>query len=215
VIALLALLVPARARRTLFVRLLGHDIHPGATLGRSLIDVERLVMEEGSVIGPLNLVRGCALVHLERDARISSLNWVNSVRLDRGFFDGVDRHPALIMRRAALITMLHFIDACDTVELAPWATLAGFGSLIQTHAIDFDALAQSSRPVHIGDHSLVSSRCTLLPGSVVPDASIVAAGAVVNGVLHHPNLFGGVPARPLRELDPAGAFFVRDVVEMR
>jgi hypothetical protein len=214
-VALLAVLAPGRVRRFLFVRLLGHDIHPGAHLGRSFVDVERLVMGEGSVIGPLNVVRGCALVDLERDAKIGTLNWINSVRLDRGTFESVQRHPALIMRQAALITMMHFVDACDTVELAPWATIAGFWTLVQTHSVDFDACAQASHPVYIGDHSLVSSRCALLPGSVVPDSSLVAGGAVVNGVLRHPHLFGGVPARPLRELDPQGAFFTRDVVDIR
>ena len=95
VVAALAVLAPGRLRRSLFVRLLGHDIHPGATLGCSFVDVEHLVMAEGSVIGPLSIVRGCALVQLDRDAKIGSLNWINSIRMDRGTFGSDDRHPAL------------------------------------------------------------------------------------------------------------------------
>ena len=35
IVAVLAVLAPGRVRRFLFVRLLGHDIHPTATPGRS------------------------------------------------------------------------------------------------------------------------------------------------------------------------------------
>lgn len=214
-VALLMVLAPGRVRRFLAVRLLGHDIHPGAHLGRALIDVDRLVMDDGAVISAGNVIRGCELVVLERDAKMGMLNLVNGVRRDRGFYVGVDRSPSLVMRRAALITTMHVIDACARVELAPWGTLAGFGTLVQTHSVDFDRVRQDAKPVTVGDHALVMSRSVLLPGSSVPDASLVAAGGVVARALpDEPALYAGVPAKPVRALDPGAAFFTRRVVDV-
>lgn len=208
-VAVLALLAPGGVRRWLHVRLLGAEIHPTARLGRSLVDVDHLVLEEGSVIGPLNLIRGCALVHLGPEAQISALVWVNAVRQDSPAFADRNRRPALVMGRKALITTLHLLDACDTISLADYAVIAGFWTLVQTHAYDMERMAQAARPVRIGDHSLVASRCTLLPGAVVADSSVVAAGAVVTGPLKEAHLSGGVPARAVRPLDPAAPFFHR------
>ncbi|WP_433803103.1 acyltransferase [Actinomycetospora sp. CA-084318] len=214
-VALLMVLAPGRARRVLAVRLLGHDIHPRAHLGRALVDVDRLVMQEGAVISAGNVIRGCELVVLERDAKLGMLNLVNGVRKDTGFYEGVERSPSLILRRAALITTMHVVDASARVEFEPWATLAGFGSLVQTHSVDFDAVRQDARPVTVGDHSLVMSRSVLLPGSRVPDASLVAAGGVVARSLpEEPALYGGVPVRSVRPIDPASAFFVREQVDI-
>ncbi|MFC5063208.1 hypothetical protein [Actinomycetospora atypica] len=214
-VALVMVLAPRRVRRFLAVRLLGHDVHPRAHLGRALVDVDRLVMDEGSVISAGNVIRGCELVLLERDAKMGMFNLVNSVRRDTGFYAGVDRLPSLVMRRAALITTLHVIDACARVEFGPWGTLAGFGSLVQTHSVDFEAVRQDALPVSVGDHALVMSRSVLLPGSSVPDASLIAAGGVVSRALpDEPALYGGVPVKAVRPLDPTAAFFVRRAVDV-
>lgn len=205
----LAMLLPSRARRFVHTRLLGYDIHPTATVGRSFIDVDRLVMGEGARIGHLVAIRGCEEVRLGAEAVIHLLVWVNAVRASTGYFPGVDRRPALIMGDHALITVMHFIDACDLVDLADFACLAGYGSIVQTHAVDTDALKQATAPIRIGHHSLVATRALLLPGAEVPDCSIVAAGSVVGRPLKGNRVFAGMPARGVRDVDLDAPLFSR------
>ena len=213
-LAALAVLLPGRMRRWVHTRLLGYDLHPTASIGRAFVDVDSLVMGEGARIGHLIAIRGCEEVRMGDRAVIHQLVWVNAVRRSTGFFPDIKRRPALVMGDESLITVMHFIDACDLVELAEFAALAGYGSIIQTHAVDVVRIRQSCAPVRIGDHSLVGTRAVLLPGATVPDQSIVSAGAVVGPRLKGHHLFGGVPAKPIRELDPESALFTRQTTHI-
>ena len=208
-LAALAVLLPSGARRFVLTRLLGHDIHPEATVGRAFVDVDHLVMGDRARIGHLVAIRGCEEVRLGTGAVIHLLVWVNSVRASTGYFPGSTRRPALVMGDHALITMLHFIDACDLVQLDDYACIAGYGTIVQTHAVDMDQLKQATSPVRIGHHSLVATRGLLLPGADVPDRAVVAAGAVVGGRLEGHKIFAGVPAKPVRDVDLDGALFTR------
>lgn len=54
-------------------------------------------------------------------------------------------------------------------------------------------------PIIIGNHVWVCSDVKILPGTVIEDGVIVAAGSVVKGKLDANCLYGGVPARKIRE----------------
>lgn len=53
----------------------------------------------------------------------------------------------------------------------------------------------------VGDRVWLGARATLLPGVVVGDGCVVAAGAVVASDCAPGGVYGGVPARRLREVD--------------
>lgn len=55
-------------------------------------------------------------------------------------------------------------------------------------------------PIRIEDGAWIGSRATLLPGVTIGAGAIVAAGAVVNRDVPAHTLFGGVPARKIRDL---------------
>lgn len=210
-LAALAVVLPRPLRRFVHVRLLGYELARTATIGHSFVDVDRLVMGEHARIGHLVVIRGCEFVRLGEYASIALLVWVNSVRRSSGFFGNVvDRRPELIMGDHSMITVLHLVDACDLVEIGDFAAVAGFGSIIQTHAADIETMTQDSKPVRIGDYSMVATHCLLLPGAVVPARSIVGAGSTVTRPLKEgSHVFAGYPARPARALDPEMPFFTR------
>lgn len=208
-LAVLCVLLPGGLRRFVHTRLLGYRLHPTASIGRSIVDVDALEMGEGARIGHLCLLRGCSEVRLGAHAVISMLVWVNAVRAEKGYFAGQERRPALIMGEHAVVTVLHFLDACDLIEIGDFSALAGYGVIVQTHTVDIDTVRQTCTPIRIGHHSLVASRSLLLPGAEVPDCAVIAAGSVVSRKLTGSKIFAGVPTRAVRELDPEGAFFTR------
>ncbi|WP_181437912.1 DapH/DapD/GlmU-related protein [Curtobacterium sp. MCLR17_034] len=67
------------------------------------------------------------------------------------------------------------------------------------HAWDSPDFAYVSAPVNIGDHAWLSTRVTVLPGVSIGEGAVVAAGSVVTKDLAPYGLYGGVPARKLRQ----------------
>jgi maltose O-acetyltransferase len=59
---------------------------------------------------------------------------------------------------------------------------------------------QAPLPIRIGDGCWIGARVLLLPGVVLGDGSIVAAGAVVSSNVEPHTTVGGVPARLIRHL---------------
>lgn len=211
VCALLAAALPWAVRRPILVHVLGHSIHPTARVGFSLVDVGHLELGPGAEIGHLNVVRGLDRVTLGRSAVLAHLNWVNAVRRDRGFLQGVDRSPELVLGPCARIMVLHLLDCTARIELRERATVAGYQSLLMTHSFDPASHSQTAQPIVVGERTVLAARVTVLPGAEVAGHSLVAAGAVVVRPLpgsHH--LYGGVPARVLGTLAPDTGFLVAE-----
>jgi len=49
--------------------------------------------------------------------------------------------------------------------------------------------------ISIGNNVLIGANCTILPGTKISDNVIVAAGAVVKGMLEANNIYGGITAK--------------------
>lgn len=61
----------------------------------------------------------------------------------------------------------------------------------------------TARPVHIGNNVVISINATILSGAVIGNGAVIAAGAVVTGPVEPFAIYGGVPARKLRDRFPA------------
>jgi acetyltransferase-like isoleucine patch superfamily enzyme len=57
--------------------------------------------------------------------------------------------------------------------------------------------------VAVGNNVWVSANCVLLPGCRIGDNAVIAAGSVVRGTVPPGEIWGGVPARKLKDV-PAG-----------
>jgi acetyltransferase-like isoleucine patch superfamily enzyme len=197
-LTLLAVVMPWRLKRVVY-GLLGHDLHPDARVGLSLILVDRLQMRAGARVGHFNVIRQCDLVRLDEDAAIGSFNLITGSGPDRRFLDDGDRRPSLELEEGAAVTFGHYIDTSDNVRFGRFSGLGGWGSQVLTHRVASGAGAHESHPVSFGDHSRCATSVIVLPGASLPDRSVLAANSVLAGAREEAGtLYAGSPAEPVR-----------------
>jgi acetyltransferase-like isoleucine patch superfamily enzyme len=212
ILMLLSLLLPWALRRRALCRWFGYRIDPSARIGRSWVFPARLVMEANARIGNLTVCKNLGLVQLGECATIGNGCWITGFPEggERFFAHQPERRPELIVGRHSAITNRHLIDCTATVRIGAFTTFAGFQSQILSHSIDLEACRQSSEPVTIGDYCFVGTNCVLLGGAVLPDYSVLGAKSLLNKAFAQTHqLYGGVPARPLKALPEGIAYFQR------
>lgn len=207
-----SMLLPWPARRSLLEKQFGYSIHPTSRIGFAWIFPRRLIMEENSRIGHLNVCKDIDLLHLGAESIIAKLNWITGfpTGTSRHFAHQTDRHPELIVEAHAGIGSRHLIDCTARVRIGAFATIGGFRSQLLTHSIDFEAGRQSSEPIEIGEYCFVGTECVILGGSILPHHCVLGAKSLLNKKLETPfHLYGGVPAKSLKELSPEMEYFRR------
>lgn len=207
-----SLMLPWPLKRWILQRCFGYQIHSTARIGFAWVRPKSLVMEAGTEIGTLTVCKNLDLIHMHEESRIGRGNWIT------GFPSGPSRHfaleserkPELILGEHAAITNRHLIDCTNRVVIGRFSTFAGFQSQILTHSIDLERCRQSSIPVTIGEYCFIGTNCVILGGSVLPSYSVLAAKSLLNKQFTDAYaLYGGVPARHLRELMPESLYFKR------
>jgi acetyltransferase-like isoleucine patch superfamily enzyme len=205
---------PWRLRRLILQAVCGFVIHKTAFISRfALVSSSRLEMGPNSRIGLLTVCKGLELLRLEEYGFIGPLNCITAFPLgttSRHFELDPDRKPSLIVDRHAFITSRHIIDCTDEVKIGAFTTFAGFRSQILTHSIDLNQSRQRCKPVHIGHHCFVGTGCVLLAGSFLPDCSVLGAHSLLAERYEIPgHLYGGVPAKLIKPIDPEAKYFSR------
>jgi acetyltransferase-like isoleucine patch superfamily enzyme len=213
-ISLLTLPLPWFLRRVLLQLWCGYRLHPTSRIGFSLVCPEELVMEEHASIGHLTVCKGLRRLQMGAHSIIGRGNWITGFpAANKTFFAHQDdRVPELILGPQSAITHRHIIDCTNAVHIGAFTTVAGYRSQILTHSIDLMDCRQSSAPVTIGDYCFVGTDCVLLGGSALPSYSALGAKSLLNKAhTETHSLYAGVPARPLRSLEPEMKYFQRDV----
>ena len=211
-LGLFSFLLPWGLRRSFLEKQFGYSIHESSRIGFAWIFPRRLVMEEGSRIGHLNVCRNIDLLHLGAHAVVGQLNWITGFPSgsSRHFAHQPDRRPELIVERHAGISSRHLIDCTARVRIGAFATIGGFRSQLLTHSIDFAAGRQTAEPIDIGEYSFTGTNSVLLGGSVLPHHSVLGAQSLLNKKWDEPyRLYAGVPAKPVKELSTELEYFRR------
>jgi acetyltransferase-like isoleucine patch superfamily enzyme len=210
---LLSTLLPWSLRRSLLERQFGYSIHPTSRIGLSWIFPRRLVMEEGARIGHFNVCKNADLLHLGAHSLVGQLNWITGFPTGSGsqhFAHQVDRRAELIVERHAGISSRHFIDCTARVRIGAFTTLAGYRSQLITHSIDLEAGRQSSEPIDIGEYCFLGTEAVILGGSTLPHHCVLGAKSLLNKKFDEPfQLYGGVPAKPIKQLPEDMGYFQR------
>lgn len=209
---ILSTFLPWSVRRRFLERRFGYSLHPTSYIGLAWIFPRRLVMEEHVRIGHLNVCKGADLLHLGAHAMIGQLNWITGFPrgTSRHFAHQPERRAELIVEQHAGISSRHFIDCTARVRIGAFTTLAGFRSQLISHSIDLAAGRQAAEPIDIGEYCFLGTDSVLLGGSSLPHHSVLGAKSLLNKKWDAPyHLYGGVPAKPLKELPQEMEYFRR------
>jgi acetyltransferase-like isoleucine patch superfamily enzyme len=202
----LAFLLPFPRLKMRILNRLGHDIHPSALIGICLVrHVRRFELAEGAKIGHFNLFGGLDLVRMGRGSRIIHYNqFVSGITLEDGEEAGSDRRTFRMGDNSHIITS-HFLDCSGGLIVGDDCWMTGVRSTVLTHAFDPAEGGIILEPVELKKGSIVATSCTLLPGAVVGEGALVAAGSAVwtRQQLAPAHLHGGVPARRLSPVEIA------------
>jgi len=212
ILKLLSFLLLWKLRRSFLEKQFGYKIHPTCRIGLAWIFPNRLIMEEDSQIGSATVCKNIDLLHLKAHASIGRGNWITGFPLgsSRHFAHQTDRRPELIVGEHAAITNRHLLDCTNSVAIGRFTTFAGFHSQIITHGIDIEQNRQSSKPVRVGDYCFVGTNCVLLGGSTLPDFCVLGAKSLLNkNFTDTYQLYGGVPAQPIKSLSHDCKYFRR------
>lgn len=206
-------LLPASPVKNALLRALGHRIHPTAIARSSVVlDVDMISMAPNSRIGRWNAIKGMKSIRLDESASIGRLNVITAHPVfGRLYAQGA----RLSLGSHSFITSRHRLDCSGSVNVGPYAGVAGHGSSILTHSIDLAKDAQAAYPVVIGSRSFVGTGCLLLGGAEMPENSVLAGGSVLprSSKPREPGLWAGVPARHRGEV--SGNWFTRTATSTR
>lgn len=126
-----------------------------------------------------------------------------TARVNPGVFLGARR--GLTLGPRAFINYDCFLDLGAPVTLGPDVGL-GYGTMLITCGHDAGPAQRRwgtavNAPIDIGEGTWVGSRVTILPGVTIGRGCVIASGAVVTADCAPDGLYGGVPARRLRDLE--------------
>ncbi len=210
----LVVIFPWKIRRLILNRFYHYNIHPKARIGFSYIYPKHLIMEEGATIGHLNVAIHLDKITMGKNSIISRGNWITGFPMgtnSRHFSHNKERNSELIIGKESAITKEHHIDCTDMIRIGDFVTVAGYRSQLLTHSIDVYEGRQDSHPIVIGDYCFVSTGVKILGGSVLPDHSVLGAGAVLTKKYIEPfKLYAGVPANPVKDIIHCAKYFNRD-----
>lgn len=202
-VQIIFLFFPWRVRRFVLNRLFNFNIANDAYIGKSIILCDELIMKSNSFIGSFTFCKAIKKLHMHERARIGTLNWITGFpENDQSYFSHrINRKCEFIIKRHSAVTSRHFLDCTSGIYIGEYTTFAGVRSQILTHSINVRENIQDCLPVEIGDFCFVGTNVVILPGSILPNYSVLGAKSLLNKKFVKPSvLYGGIPAKEIQSL---------------
>lgn len=152
-------------------------LEDGVSIGHfNFINVHKLVMRKGSIIGRMNRIKGNIDVELEENA----------------FFDhkivasGPHQYPhekkrSLLHIGKGTHVVSGLLNLTDSIYIDDNSTIAGSGSEFWTHSFYIGKeLSRVDGGIYIGKNCYIGSRCIFMPGIRVADNITIGAGSCVS-----------------------------------
>ncbi|QJR30730.1 acyltransferase [Limnobacter profundi] len=209
---LIIVFLPWMLKRLILIKFFGYKIENSSRIGWSWVFPDVLVMKKKSSIGNFNYFKKLEHLELGEYSTIGSLNLINGFPRSKVHYATEERRLALILGSNSSITNQHIIDCTDEVIIGEFVTIAGYRTQILTHSINIYKSKQECKGIFVGDFCFIGSGSIVLSGVSIANASVVAAGSVVNSsLLDEGCLYGGVPAVKLKKYECEVKYFEREV----
>lgn len=213
ILKIFTFLLPWPLRRLALQSWFGYKIHPKARIGLSWIFPQKLIMDEGAKIEMFTIAIHLDKIEMKYKSKIGRGNWITGFPTNTNslhFKNQEGRRSELIMGECSAITKNHHIDCTNLIQIGRFTTIAGYQTQLLTHSIDILKSCQDSEPILIGDYTFIGTNTTILGGAILPDYSVLGAKSLLNKPYSQKwMLYGGVPAKPLRELPKDAKYFHR------
>jgi len=207
--------LPSKIKCILLRNIFSFKIHDKSKIGFSLINVLNLKIGENGSIGNFNYISNLENLEIGNNSQIGKFNRItgcSTLSAKVHFKDDFGRVSELILEENSAISNSHILDCSSSIRIGKFTIIGGFGSQVLTHSVEFSCSIQKSKPVNIGSYSFISSGCIILPGSSLPDFSILGAASLLNKRYSQTySLYGGVPAKLLKPLDKNMKYFSRKI----
>jgi acetyltransferase-like isoleucine patch superfamily enzyme len=210
----LIVILPWPLKRWCLQRFFGFELDPSARIGLAWIFPRHLRMGKQSHIDHLAVAVHLDIVDVGNFSTIGRSTWITGHPPDSKdhFTHQPERRPKLILGEHSAILKRHYLDCTHEIRIGRFTTIAGHQSELLTHSLDILEARQDSKPIEIGDYCFMGTRCIVLGGARLPSRSVLAAGSVLAKAYEDSHsLYGGVPARRLKELPPEARYFHRTV----
>lgn len=191
-------LLPASRVKNRLLNLLGHQIHPTATIDPVLfLKVLRIEVGEGTHVWSGNLFK--SLRGLRIGAHGTVMRW-NRVTAIPAFRKTQNADPEKVgvfwLGDNVLVTKGHGLDVSGGVVMEDWSAIAGRETLIYSHSYDPSVHELTCAVTTIGAGGFIAARTTMASGATLPKGSVLAMGSVLMpGKTKEFALYAGVPAR--------------------
>lgn len=204
---------PWAIRRVILNRFFGYKIHKQAYIGLAWIFPKELNMASGAKIDHLTVAVHLTCIEMEANTMIGRSNWITGFSTNTNslhFKHQYDRQARLMMKENSAITKNHHIDCTNLISVGRFATIAGYNSQLLTHSINLIDNRQDSAPIYIGDYTFVGTNVVILGGASLPNYSVLAGKSFLNKILIKEwTVYGGIPAKALREVPKNAKYFSR------
>jgi acetyltransferase-like isoleucine patch superfamily enzyme len=211
---LLTFLLPWPLRRRALNSWFGFDIDPTARIGLAWVFPTKLIMKAHAHIDHLTVAINLDQIYMGERSSIGRGNWITGFSKDSDSLhfkhQAATRRPELWLGESASVNKDHHLDCTNRIEIGRFATIAGYQSQFLTHSINVEENRQDSRPIVIGEYTFVATNVVVLGGSVLPNRSVLGAKSLLNKAFTDEwMLYGGVPAKALKEVPKSAKYFTR------
>lgn len=199
-LALIILPLPS-VLKVIVLKLLGHEIHRSAYIGFSYLNVKNISLAKNTYIGLGNIFTNLETLEMHAGSRINRWN---------RFTSNLSFHGKVRLLKHASISLRHYFDVCDLVELGANTIVAGHDSTFFTHSkgvITIDYV----KPIIVGSWCYLGSNLCVAPGAKIGNHCFVGMGSVLVGDMssYSFSLIAGNPAKIKKKLPKDANYFIQ------